>query len=122
MAAPPSLLADLMATLGERASVRDADLAAAAHDASSQPAHRPDVVVWPLTTDDVARVVRACAAAHTPLTPRGAGSSLEGNPIPVRGGVVLDCSRLTRVVAVRPDDLQVDVEPGVVYAELNRRL
>jgi len=56
------------------------------------------------------------------LTPRGAGSSLEGNPIPVRGGVVLDCSRMTAVVSVRPADLQVDVQPGVVYAALNREL
>jgi D-lactate dehydrogenase (cytochrome) len=78
--------------------------------------------VWPLATDDVVAIVRACAEARVPLTPRAAGSSLEGNPIPVRAGIVLDCSRMTRVIAVRGADLQVDVEPGVVYAELNRQL
>jgi D-lactate dehydrogenase (cytochrome) len=63
------------------------------------------------------------AAEHAvPLTARGAGSSLEGNPIPVRGGVVLDCSRMADVLAIRPEDLQVDVQPGVVYAALNRHL
>ena len=116
------VVARLGARFGERCSTRAADLDAAAHDASSEPAHRPDAVVWPLATDEVVEVVRACGDARVPLTPRGAGSSLEGNPIPVRGGVVLDCSRMTRVVAVRGADLQVDVEPGVVYAELNRRL
>src|SRR5258705_9444414 len=105
------VVADLSALLGERCSTRAADLDAAAHDASSEPAHRPDAVVWPLTTDEVVEVVRACGDARVPLTPRGAGSSLEGNPIPVRGGVVLDCSRMMRVVAVRDADLQVDVEP-----------
>src|SRR5215470_1423959 len=112
----------LAARFGERLSTKVADLDVASHDASSEPAHRPDAVVWALRTDDVVEIVRACAAARVPLTPRAAGSSLEGNPIPVRGGVVLDCSRMTRVIAVRDADLQVDVEPGVVYAELNRRL
>ena len=122
MADVARVIASLASRFGDRCSTRDADLDAAAHDASSEPAHRPEAVVWPLTTDDVVEIVRACGDARVPLTPRGAGSSLEGNPIPVRGGVVLDCSRMTRVVAVRGADLQVDVEPGVVYTELNRQL
>ena len=122
MALDAGTVAALAALLPERTSTRPADLDAAAGDASSLPPVRPDVVCWPLTTDDVAAVVRLAAERGVPLTPRGAGSSLEGNPIPVRGGMVLDCSRMTRVVAVRPDDLQVDVEPGVVYAALNRQL
>jgi len=113
---------ELTALVGERCSTRPADLDAASHDASSEAAHRPDAVVWPPTTDEVAAVVRACVTARLPLTARGAGSSLEGNPVPLHGGVVLDCSRMTRVLAVRAGDLQVDVEPGVVYAALNREL
>ncbi|TMA44353.1 MAG: FAD-binding oxidoreductase [Deltaproteobacteria bacterium] len=117
-----AMLAALEQLLPDRVSRRPADLAAAAHDASSLPAARPDAVVWPLSTDDVVAVVRLASERAIPLTARGAGSSLEGNPIPVRGGIVLDCSRMTRVIAVRPEDLQVDVEPGVVYAALNREL
>jgi D-lactate dehydrogenase (cytochrome) len=122
MAAIAAVVEALAARLGDRVSTRAADLDAASHDASSEPANRPDAVVWPLGTDDVVAIVRACADARVPLTPRAAGSSLEGNPIPVRGGIVLDCSRMTRVIAVRDADLQVDVEPGVVYAKLNRQL
>ena len=103
-------------------STRPADLDAAARDASSLPGTRPDAVVWPLSTDDVVAVVKLAAAYGVPLTARGAGSSLEGNPIPVAAGIVLDCSRMADVVGVRPEDLQVDVQPGVVYAALNRRL
>src|SRR5437016_8284285 len=117
-----AMLAALEQLLPDRVSRRPADLAAAAHDASSLPAARPDAVVWPLSTDDVVAVVRLASERAIPLTARGAGSSLEGNPIPVRGGIVLDCSRMTRVIAVRPEDLQVDVQPGVVYAVLNRAL
>src|SRR5213594_4299245 len=117
-----AMLAALEQLLPDRVSHRPADLAAAAHDASSLPAAFPDAVVWPLSTDDVVAVVRLAAAHAIPLTARGAGSSLEGNPIPVRGGIVLDCARMAEVVSVRPADLQVDVQPGVVYAALNRQL
>src|ERR1700675_3320774 len=114
MSLDAGLLAALSALLPDRHSTRPADLDAVAGDASSLPPTRPDAVVWPLTTDEVVAVVQLAAARAIPLTARGAASSLEGNPIPVRGGIVLDCSRMTRVVAVRPEDLQVDVEPGVV--------
>src|SRR5437762_6892613 len=117
-----AMLAALEQLLPDRVSRRPADLAAAAHDASSLPAARPDAVVWPLSTDDVVAVVGLAHEHSVPLTARGAGSSLEGNPIPVRGGIVLDCSRMTAAVATRPEDLQVDVQPGIVYAALNRHL
>src|SRR5262245_58018733 len=117
-----SLVTALEAILPDRVSTRTGDLEAAAHDASSQPANRPDVVVWPLATDEVAAVVRLRAGRRVPLTARGAGSSLEGNPIPARGGIVLDCSRMCDMIMLRPEDLQVDVQPGVVYATLNRHL
>ncbi len=119
---PEAVLDALRARLGDRVSTAPAALEAASHDASSQPPHRPDVVVWPLTTDDVAAIVAIAVAHRTPLTPRAGGSSLEGNPIPTAGGIVLDCSRMADVTAIRPADLQVDVQPGVVYAHLNAAL
>src|SRR5262249_51110831 len=112
----------LEALLPGRSSTRPVDLDAAARDASSLPGVRPDVVVWPRSTDEVAAVVRLAAERGVALTARGGGSSLEGHPIPVEGGVVRDCSQMREVLAVRPEDLQVDVQPGVVYAELNRGL
>src|SRR3989449_9537789 len=122
MALDAALLRPLADLLPERCSPRPGDLETAARDASSLPGARPDAVVWPLSTDDVVAVVKLAAAHAIALTARGAGSSLEGNPIPVRGGIVLDVSRMAEVVAIRPEDLQVDVQPGVVYAALNRQL
>jgi D-lactate dehydrogenase (cytochrome) len=116
------VLSALAELLPDRCSTRAADLEAASHDASSLPPARPEVVVWPLSTDEVAAVVRLARAHGVAVTARGGGSSLEGNPIPVRGGIVLDCSRMAEVVAIRPADLQVDVQPGVVYATLNHHL
>ena len=106
----------------EQVSCRAADLEAAAHDESSCPPHPPEVVVWPDTTEDVRRVIGYAVAHKVAVTARGAGSSLEGNPIPVRGGIVLDLSRMNRVLTVHADDLQVTVQPGVVYNDLNAHL
>ncbi len=118
-----SLTDDLSALLSsDRVSTKPADIELASHDESSCPPVRPDVVVWPLTTNEVSRVVHYAFEHSLPLTARGAGSSLEGNPIPVRGGIVLDLSRMTAIVAVHTNDLQVTVQPGIVYNHLNEQL
>ena len=105
-----------------RVSTKPADIELASHDESSCAAVRPDVVVWPHTTEEVSRVVRYAYDYSLPLTARGAGSSLEGNPIPARGGIVLDLSRMAAIVEVHADDLQVTVQPGIVYNHLNEQL
>ena len=114
---------DLIALLSpDRVSTRPADLELASHDESSCPAFPPDVVVWPSATDEVSRIVRYAYEQDMPLTARGAGSSLEGNPIPVRGGILRDLSRMGRILTIHTEDLQVTVQPGIVYNHLNDRL
>ena len=105
-----------------RVSNHQAALEFAAHDESACPPSLPDIVVWPLTTEEVGRVVRYACEKNIALTARGAGSSLEGNPIPVRGGIVLDLSRMDRILSVHVEDLQVTVQPGSVYNDLNEQL
>jgi D-lactate dehydrogenase (cytochrome) len=118
-----TLATDLAALLvADRVSTKLTDLENASHDESSCPPSTPKVVVWPLTTDEVVRVVRYAYEQNLPLTARGAGSSLEGNPIPVCGGIVLDLSRMNAIVTVYVEDLQVTVQPGIVYNQLNEQL
>jgi D-lactate dehydrogenase (cytochrome) len=74
----------------------------------------PDAVVWPESTGDVAAVLAAASEREVPVTPYAAGTSLEGNPVPAFGGISLDLTRMDRILEVRPDDFQVDVEPGVM--------
>src|SRR3990172_8734151 len=91
MATSASFISALVGLLGPgRVSTARRHAGAAAGDESPLPPCLPDVVVWPETTEHVAAVVSRAAAAGVPVTARGAGSSLEGNPIPVRAGVVLD--------------------------------
>ncbi|MDQ5985247.1 MAG: D-lactate dehydrogenase (cytochrome) [Syntrophus sp. SKADARSKE-3] len=93
--------------------------------ASDESYHRPvlpDVVVWPHTTEEVSRLVRWAYERKMPVTAWGAGTSLEGNPIPVKGGMVIDFQEMNRILSLRKDDFQVDVQAGVIYKELNQAL
>ena len=101
-----------------RAGESERDLHSA--DLSFHPARRPDLVVYPVTTEEVARVL-AVAHEHTiPVTPYAAGSSLEGHVIPVHGGISLDLTQMGKILSIRPDDLTAVVQPGVTRLELNR--
>src|SRR5919198_4489187 len=82
--------------------------------------HRPDVVVYPLTTEEVADVLRIADATGVPGTPFGIGSSLEGHVIPVLGGISLDLSRMNRVLSVEPENLSATVQAGTPRSALER--
>jgi D-lactate dehydrogenase (cytochrome) len=92
------------------------------HDESYHTPVLPDVVVEPRTTQEVSSLVRWACARKMSITPWGAGTSLEGNPIPVHGGMVIDFSNMNQVIAIRSQDFQVDVLAGVIYKELNKTL
>ena len=82
----------------------------------------PDAVVFADSTVDVVAVVKACAEAGVPIIPFGAGTSVEGNTLAVQGGVSLDLSRMTRIVAVNAEDFDCTVEAGVRREQLNEFL
>ncbi len=119
----PESVRELKAIVGEQfVSAGESVLALHSRDESYHPAVLPDVVIWPHSTEEVSRVVRWAYERNIPVTPWGVGTSLEGNPIPVRGGVVIDFQEMNRIIAIRPQDFQVDVEAGVIYKELNKAL
>src|SRR5690349_9745314 len=116
-------VAELRAMLdAERVSVRGADLELHSRDQSFHEAHPPDVVIWPQTTQEVSEILRFAHAACIPVTAWGVGTSLEGNPLAVYGGILLDTSRMNRIIEVRAEDFQVDVQPGVTRLDLNKTL
>ncbi|MBZ0303735.1 MAG: FAD-binding oxidoreductase [Anaerolineae bacterium] len=117
------IIAQLQSIAGvEQVSIAQADLALRARDQSHHAAHPGDVVVWPQTGQQVADILRLANACRIPVTPWGMGTSLEGNPIPLYGGILLSLERMTRIVAVHADDFQVTVEPGIGHKDLNAAL
>src|SRR5512136_567237 len=113
-------VAYLKQVIGEtHVSTGESNLNLHSKDESYHEPHRPDVVVWPQHTGDVVMVVKLAAERGYAVTPWCGGTSLEGNPIPVKGGIVLDFNEMNHIFDIREKDLQADVEAGVQYKELN---
>jgi D-lactate dehydrogenase (cytochrome) len=103
-----------------RVSEGDSDRNLHSEDMTFHAAHTPDVVVYPVSTDEVSRILTLAEAEGVPVTPFGVGSSLEGHVIPIEGGISLDLSRMNRIVSIEPENLIATVEPGVTRAALER--
>lgn len=86
------------------------------------PNQPPDAVVFPQTTEEVASIVKLCAAHGVPVIAFGTGTSLEGHVNAPYGGVSIDMSMMKRIVAVHGEDLDCTVEAGVTRKELNEHL
>src|SRR5437868_4662181 len=84
--------------------------------------NKPDVVVFPISTDQVVAIVKACVAANVPFLPRGAGTSLAGGCLPVGGGVMIALTRMKRILEVNYRDRYAVVEPGVVNLWLSNHI
>jgi D-lactate dehydrogenase (cytochrome) len=116
-------LTNLRAIVGQKfVSTGESVLDLHSHDESYHTPSLPDAVVWPHDTDEVSSIVRYAFEKKIPVTGWGVGSSLEGNPIPLNHGIVVDFGEMKKILAVRPEDFQVDVEAGVIYKELNKTL
>ncbi|HEY9788039.1 MAG TPA: FAD-linked oxidase C-terminal domain-containing protein [Candidatus Obscuribacterales bacterium] len=90
-----------------------ADLAVYECDAETLDVARPDMVVLPSSTEEVAAVVRLLNENGVSFTPRGAATGLSGGATTVMGGVSLVLTRMTRVIEIDPYDQVAVVEVGV---------
>ena len=106
----------------DRISTGESVLDLHAKDQSHHPPTRPEVVIWPVDRGEVVEILKYANKHCIPLVGWGSGSSLEGNPIPVQKGIVLDLSMMNRIIDIRAEDFQADVEPGLVYQDLNEKL
>jgi len=92
------------------------DLVSYTYDASSYE-HRPDCAMWAISTEQVSRILSFANKKGIPVTVRGAGTGLGGLAVPARGGIVLDLTRMNRIIEISVPDRLAVVQPGVVYAD-----
>lgn len=78
----------------------------------------PDLVVQPRSTEEVAAVMKICYENDIPVTPRGAGTGLAGGAVPLFGGVLMDISKMNRILSYDLENFVVDIEAGVLLADL----
>ncbi|KAK6944165.1 FAD-linked oxidase, C-terminal [Dillenia turbinata] len=82
----------------------------------------PDVVVFPRTEQEVADIVKSCNKHKVPIVPYGGATSIEGHTLSPNGGVCIDMSLMKCVKALHVEDMDVVVEPGIGWMELNEYL
>jgi glycolate oxidase len=91
------------------------------YDASMN-VHRPHAAVWPESTEQVSKIVKFANEHKIPVVPRGAGTSLSGGVIPIQGGIIVDLSKMNRILEISIESRYVKVQAGVVCDDLNREL
>jgi len=112
----------LQSLLGDRITRSKSDRDLHGQSESHFPLTPPDAVAYPETTDEVSALVKICAAHGCPVIGWGAGTSLEGHGLAIRGGISVDFSRMNRVLEVSPEDMDARVQPGVTREGLNAEL
>lgn len=97
------------------------DMIAYSKDASEHK-HTPDGVVWVTTTEQVSAVLKLANDTGFPVIPRGSGTGLAGLAVANTGGLIMDMSRMNKILKISLEDRLVVVEPGVVYESLQTEL
>jgi len=117
----PRLLAELRAIVGpDGCLARPEELFAYECDGLTLHNARPRAVVFPRSREQVQAIVRCCRSHGVSFVARGAGTGLSGGAIALEGGVVVECSRMNRILEIEPLDRYAVVEPGVVNLDLSR--
>lgn len=75
-------------------------------------------LVFPESTEQVSLLLQYAHANQIPVTPRGAGTNLVGSTVPLDGGIILDLSRMNRVLELDRDTMTITVEPGMLLQDL----
>lgn len=78
----------------------------------------PELAVQPRSTEEVAAVVKICYENNIPVTPRGAGTGLAGGAVPICGGVLMDLSKMNRIISYDMENFVVNIEAGVLLNDL----
>ncbi|MBT3258081.1 MAG: FAD-binding oxidoreductase, partial [Deltaproteobacteria bacterium] len=97
------------------------DLVSYSCDASEH-SHRPLCAVFAETAEQIADIMKLANREKIPVTPRGAGTGLSGMAVPIRSGMVLDLSRMNKILKISIEDRLAIVQPGVIYADLEKAL
>ncbi|KAJ0088412.1 hypothetical protein Patl1_32817 [Pistacia atlantica] len=82
----------------------------------------PDIVVFPRSEEEVSKIVKCCDKHRIPIVPYGGATSIEGHTLSPLGGVCIDMSMMKSVKALHIEDMDVVVEPGIGWMELNEYL
>lgn len=88
------------------------------HDELGGIEHMPEVLVKVCSTEEVSGVMKLAWKKNIPVTVRGSGTGLVGAAVPAFGGILLETTRMNKIIELNSDTLTVRVQPGVLLMEL----
>ncbi len=103
----------------ENVLTRAEDLVPYSFDGTAALKERPDAVVFPRTTEQVAQCVRAARSARIPIVTRGSGTGLSGGSVPVPGCLVLCLTKMDAIIEVDPRNLNLRAQPGAITQRID---
>jgi glycolate oxidase len=77
-----------------------------------------DAVVFPISTEEVSKIVSFCYQNDINITPRGIGTNLAGSTFPLFGGIIVDMSKMNRLLEIDEETFTATVESGVLLRDL----
>ena len=89
-----------------------------AHDELGGISRMPEALVRVRTTEEVSAIMRHAWERNIPVTVRGSGTGLVGAAVPIEGGILLETTKMNKILSLDPNNLTVTVQPGVLLMEL----
>jgi glycolate oxidase len=116
---PPQARKKLAAVVGPKGYLdKPEDLVLYEYDGSIDKA-RPEMVIFPRTTEDVVAIVKITNEYNIPIVGRGAGTGLSGGAIPRQGGVTIGFARMNRILEIDLENERAVLQPGVVNLDIS---
>ncbi|WP_026478934.1 FAD-binding oxidoreductase [Alkaliphilus transvaalensis] len=111
----------LVSLLGEnRVFVGEAINEDFSHDELASIKRMPEALVEPLNTEEVSQIMKYANENNIPVTPRGQGTGLVGGAVPLHGGILVNMSKMNKILELDEDNLTLTVEPGVLLMEISK--
>ncbi len=83
---------------------------------------QPEAVVFPITTEEVSKIVAVASREKIPVTARGSGTNLTGGSVPTRGGIVLVFTKMNKILKIDKENRLATVQPGLINMEFQKEL
>ena len=111
---------DTMISIVGKENVKDsqAQLLAYSYDATANFQAKPDLVVSPHSTEEIAEIVKLCASGQLPIISRGSGTNLAAGTVPTQGGVVVLFNNMNKILELDKENLTITVQPGVITQDI----
>ena len=90
------------------------------HDEMGGISNMPDVLVEVLSTEEVSKIMKYAYDNMIPVVARGSGTGLVGASVPIYGGIMINMSKMNRILELDEENLTLTLEPGVLLMEISK--